>query len=336
MPRDSRAQCGSSLGGHYVKLVSVWFAIVTSLSVIGGFVLSNRPPDKNIRIHSKDLPSEGLLIIRPSDPSFDAKYAKEMVGKPLDVADRLRPFSVFLQNSSDHTIVAYMIKWCFIRENGPNECYQNSFAVTEALMEGRLPRGMADDVRQPTVIFPGSARLMSLISGGGTGTFVVPSTSEEAEKMRQGVRPNRKALLERAYLELGKFADVTVAIDGVFFDDGTFVGDNSSGFFERISAQIKARRDFLDDLNSRSRNKTNDELQAFAASIAGQPATHPNSKSTPNEYYNYWRTLYAQEVLSSCQVMGNEKALRMALSSIEKPWRVLTKKRVTGIGEDSK
>lgn len=203
-------------------------------------------------------------------------------------------------------------------------------------MEGAdLPRGAVDDVRQPSVIFPGSARLVSLISVDGASTLSVPTTPDEAEKMRGGVSPDRTALLERAYLELEKFTDITVTIDGAFFGDGNFVGDDSSGFFERISAQVKARRDFLKELNARSVNKTNDELQAFAASIASQPAGRLKSKSTPTEHYNYWRNIYANEIVSSCRVMGNEKALQRALSSISKPWPEL-KKKATAIVEQSK
>lgn len=47
---------------------------------------------------------------------------------------------------------------------------------------------------------------------------------------------------------------MTVIADGIFFDDGTFIGPDTTDFFTEVKAQMDARRELLSEIR--------DELKA--------------------------------------------------------------------------
>ena len=279
----------------------------------------------SIKIHIKDLPADGLVIIKPSDPSFEVKFARQMEGRSNNIADRIRPFSVFLENRSEQTVVAYIIQWCFTRRDGTNDCYKEAFAEPRALMEGS---SISDNAEAPTrKVRPGSAQFISLISPDAAGLFRVPISPDEAERMRQGSMPDMDEILERSNLELTKYTDVTVALDGAFFDDGTFVGDDTSGFFGQINSQVQAKRDLLNELAVAAPDNSGDKAFAYLEIVANEQAAAIGPKSTSADHYSYYRKFYAKQIISSCRVLGTERGLAMALAPSKKPWRVLAKKQ---------
>lgn len=280
----------------------------------------------DIRIHSKDLPQEGLIVVKPSDAAFDTKFAKEMEGESKSAADLMRPFSVFLENRSQHTVVAYMIQWCFTRADGTNDCYRKAFAAPRALMEGEALTD--DEEARSGKIKPNSSLFLSLISPDGSGAFRVRvlTTSEEVERMKEGISPD---LVNRVNTELAKYTDVLVTVDGAFFDDGTFVGDDMSGFFAQIKAQVKAKHDLLKEVKAESDSpeKSRDDVFRHIEAIANQEAPSINSNSNADDHYNYYRKFYARQILSNRQTVGDEKALKRSLGETKKAWRELRKKQ---------
>ena len=309
------------------KIIILSMFFIVSVSIFSGFVLSRTSQNMSIRIHSKDLPEQGLTIINPSDPSFDARLANAVAGEPSEVVNDFKPYSIFLENKSRQTVVAYMIQWCFTKGDGTNDCYRKAFSSPRALMEGEyLP---AEYEARSGRIKPNSSILFSLISPDGSGPFRLSISREEAEKIKQGAKPDKSELLHRFSSELAKYTDVTVSIDGAFFEDGTFVGDDTSGFFVQIEAQINAKRDLLNELavNTADPHKSKDEVFSHLRTFAEQPATDLSNQSTPADYYNHFKRFYANEILSMRQTLGDEKGLAIALEPIKKPWRRLTKKQ---------
>lgn len=313
------------------KAIMLALSFIISVSTLAGFALSRSMHSMSITLHSKDLLEDGLTFVLPSDPSFDAKLADFLKGDSGDAVNLLRPFSVFLENKSNQSVVAYMIQWCFTKSDGTTNCYRKAFASPKALMEGEhLSEGV--EARSGR-IKPNSAIFLSLVSPDGSGAFRISSISrDEAEKIRQGAKLDRRDLLRRFSLELAEYPDVTVSIDGAFFEDGTFVGDNTTGFFEQIKAQVDAKRDLLNELATESTNpqKSREEVFRRMEAIANQQATDLNSKSTPADYYNYFKGSYANEVLSARKVLGDEKGLEMVLRPMKKQWRFLAKKQDKG------
>jgi hypothetical protein len=282
----------------------------------------------NMRVHKKDLAADGVTIIRPSDPSFNAKFAERQQGQRRGQGqDSLMPFSVFLHNESEQTVVAYLIQWCFTKPDGTNDCYRKAFTASKALMEGEkfTPEGAA----QSGKIKSNSDVYVSLLNPDGTGPFRIQLTPEEKDQYKQGARLDSMNLSQRVLAELANFTDVTISLDGLFFEDGTFVGDDTSGFFAQVKAQTDARRDLLNKLEAANGRGASARAALFSEiqTIAIQDPPAFRQGADPQNLYDYFKTLYAKEILSSKDVVGEDQAVQLALRGKSSPWRVLRKKK---------
>jgi hypothetical protein len=307
------------------KTVILIMLIISAVTMTAGFVLRRSARAMSIKVHKKDLPEHGLTIIGPSDPSFDALLSAHLKGEPNEVIDRLKPFSFFVENKSKQTVVAYMVQWCFTKSDGTTQCYRKSLTNPRALMDGD---NLSEDMmKQSGRVKPGETRFFSLVASDGSGGFSIPARPEELEQLKRGMLPDRAELFQRYSAELSKYSDLTVSIDGAFFDDGTFVGPDTAGFFDETKAVIGAKYDLLNEIaHGLSKGKSKDAIFKDLEDAANQPEVRLNSKSSAADYYNYHKRLYADEISRSRNVLGDEKALAMAQRPTKKPWRVLRKK----------
>jgi hypothetical protein len=309
------------------KTIVLSLSLVILVSFLSGFALSRSSQMVSIKMHIKDLPQDNLRLISPSDPSFDEKLRKELKGESNEVVDTLKPFSVFLENKGRRPVVAYLIQWCFTRADGGNQYYRKAVLNPQALMDGEdLSPELA---RQSGRIERDSAIFLSLVSIDGSGMLRAEVSPKEAEEFRQGKIVDQTSLLQRFIAQAGQYAEITVSIDGAFFDDGTFVGPDTSNFFAHTKAAIDAKRDLLNEIALGLSNSamTTDSLYAHIQATAAQTSEPIDSESTPTHYYNYFKTFYASDILQTKKLHGQDKALAMAAQSMKKPWAILRKKQ---------
>src|SRR6266849_5842139 len=92
-----------------------------------------------------------------------------------------------------------------------------------------------------------------------SGLDMPPSQSQENQTDNSG------AIRALMLSELSKATDITVSLDGVVFDDGTFVGSNLI-FFQQIQAVVNAKVDLLRELAEASeQGKIDQALESIAA-----------------------------------------------------------------------
>jgi len=173
-----------------------------------------------------------------------------------------------------------------------------------------------------------SAIFLSLLSTDGSGILRTEVSPKEAEELKQGKRFDQSSLLQRFSAQAAQFTEITVSIDAAFFDDGTFVGPDTSNFFSQTKAVIDAKRDFLNELASEVSNsgKARDSFYGHLQEIVTQPIEPIDSSSTPTDYYNYFKKLSASEFLGMKERQGEDKAIAMAVRPMNKPWATLRKK----------
>jgi len=309
------------------KTIVLSLSLVILVSFLSGFALSRSSQMVSIKMHIKDLPQDNLRLISPSDPSFDERLRKELKGESNEVVETLKPFSVFLENKGGRPVVAYLIQWCFTRADGGNQYYRKAVLNPQALMDGEdLSPELA---RQSGRIERDSAIFLSLVSIDGSGMLRAEVSPKEAEEFRQGKTADQASLLQRFIAQAGQYAEITVSIDGAFFDDGTFVGPDTSNFFAHTKAAIDAKRDLLNEIALGLSNSamTTDSLYAHIQATAAQTSESIDSESTPTQYYNYFKTFYASDILQTKKLHGQDKALAMAAQSMKKPWAILRKKQ---------
>ena len=308
------------------KTIILSLSLISLVSLLSGFALSGSSQPVRTKMHIKDLPQHNLRLIAPSDPSFDERLRKELKGESNEVVDTLKPFSVFLENKGGRPLVAYLIQWCFTRADGSNQYYRKAVLNPQALMDGE---DLSPELRrQSGRVEHDSAIFLSLLSTDGSGILRTEVSPKEAEELKQGKRFDQSSLLQRFSAQAAQFTEITVSIDAAFFDDGTFVGPDTSNFFSQTKAVIDAKRDFLNELASEVSNsgKARDSFYGHLQEIVTQPIEPIDSSSTPTDYYNYFKKLSASEFLGMKERQGEDKAIAMAVRPMNKPWATLRKK----------
>lgn len=309
------------------KNIILSLSLIILVSLLSGFALSRGPRLGTIKMHIKDLPQHNLRLIGPSDPTFDERLRSELKGDSNEVIDTLKPFSVFFENKGERPIVAYLIQWCFTTKDGRNQYYRKALMNPQPLMEGE---NLSQELQlQSGRIEPDSARFLSLLSTDGSGMLRAEVSPKEAEELKQGKKFARTSLLKRFSTQAAKFAEISVSIDGAFFDDGTFVGPDTSNFFAQTKAAIDARRDLLNEIAIGLSNPTmtTDSVYGRILETAAHPSESIDSNSTPTDYYNYFKKFYASDILQTKKLHGQDKALTMSVQSMNKPWAKLHKKQ---------
>ena len=269
----------------------------------------------SVKIHSKDLSRHGLTIIRPSDPSFDSEVEAEasLKDKKKDLTEDLKPFSVLIKNSGTKTVIAYTIRWEMTSSTGETTYYDKSYAVLEALTGGQKTLELLAKTNTDRTIKPNKRILLPLLSLNDNYGIRLEGPRDEVEQYKQeAAEKNRAMLLRRAASDLARrYTDITVTLDGVLFDDGTFVGPDSTGLFDSVKAYTDARSDLLNAVSQALNNKTSyDQLFKAIETIANGPEVDITSSSTPVDHYNDAKKLFAEQILQMKRAYGDEKALR--------------------------
>ncbi len=277
-----------------------------------------------MRFNARDFPEHGVSLIVPSDPSFGDLLAKL---EPPSIHDR---YSVFLKNDSTRAVVGYSIKWQCFDNRGEipdgllsNDTQLNSI-VSWVFLHGeesdrRAALDVSEDIIKPHSIWlinpDGPARPLE---GHGSSCSAVTSFSI--------TRFDRSGRLIETIEDC---ASMMVIADGIFFDDGTFIGDDTNGFFTSVKSQLDARYEILQGVQTELESgKKADEifkelerirdLEGFGPQELGQ---HP----TAEKFRSFFRGLFARDVLGMKEVFGVDKALEDVQLKLSKSWVTLRK-----------
>jgi hypothetical protein len=198
----------------------------------------------------EDLPKHGLVLVPPSSEAYGPLLSdiERRMANPIDGSppfpEQLRPriypedraTSAILLNRSSKTIAALHVVWRFETETGRS--YRQSQGMLSP--QGLLLRFGRQDAHLKLhgywhTILPGSKRYLGQSGMAGDNTDVRPPAPNE--EWRGGMigstgrgGGNRRELLRQ----------VTLALDGVFFLDGEFVGPNADRLFEQTVADAEA------------------------------------------------------------------------------------------------
>lgn len=304
------------------------FLILLLIIVLGtttGFIISKIRNPMSVKVHAKDLPEYKLIIVKPSDPEFDALAATYLKDIPTEEIEAIKPISVFIKNIGDKTVVAHTIIWEGTDANGKKQTFRKNYANSEFFTEGdNYPQALAGANFDETIM-PGEAHLVSLKPlkhdgphGGGGGIQQDSDASQQSQN--EPDKDNEQGVRKLGSQMLTKFIDITVSIDGVFFSDGAFVGPDTFGFFDRMKAQVDAKRD-LARLIAEDFKQKKSEAEIFEAIETRARAEVKNlaNQVTVADYYNYFSKFFAALILQQKRVYGGDKAIDIALRLHDRP-----------------
>ena len=341
------------------KLLIVLIGILL-FTVVSAFFSHSKSLAMDIQFNVKDLPEHGLRIIKPSDSSFDITLASSNL--PDVSSEIIKSLSIFIQNTGQHSVVAYMLRWELTDGNGKTVRYNQAYSSPLFLME---EWGIHKPVNyQGAIINPNSAKFFSLIPpekndlravGGYSGTQLNQSDLLQGSNQK----PSREKTIKGLVEELNHLTSITVSIDGVFFDDGTFVGPDDTNFFAKFKARYDARRDLYKEvlLKIQSKepvNKVFDYVEALSRDqqVESKPniaieriydiksLAENNSLDRPSysiaRAYKDSKQLYAREIVRQSQRMGSQETLETIQSHVAKPWAPLRKLQASSSERDKK
>lgn len=291
------------------------FLIAILLVAVGataatGVVKGGRSSQRiNLQFNTKDIPGSGLNIVTPADPDFDGTV-KAQLGEKMAVIEPLLPFTVLLRNSGDRTVIAYSLKWELIRNDGQTLTQTRSYTTLWKLM------GEEGADRDGNIIRPNSFAFAAPVNFDLN--HLAEDDANDDPKLQEYVNDIRS--------ELAAFTGMTVTLDGVFFDDGTFVGPDTTDYFLKVKKLRDARRDLYLELElTLKQGKPSKQALQRAEDVASEPDVRLSSSATPDDYYKKYKKEAAAELIRIRKTSGDEKAVERAVKLLSNKWPDLKK-----------
>lgn len=303
------------------QATTVVTALLISIMVVTmGFVRHTRRKASSAKVGSisvslKDLPDIGIRLIGSNDNSFESLLSTKLQGETRAAAETLSPFTFFIKNEADRAIIGYSIKWEMMGPDGVPHSHVKNYLASDVLV-GRPLDGLHG------VIQPGSIRLISL------------APIEEINGARQGgglraERANAFPLaeqVEQLSARTAAFNVITISIDSVLLDDGTFAGPDTCEEFAKINARLNARRDLLRQLENDSRGNSPSRAFDRLREIANGPKLDRHSQTTPTSVFNAQQQTAAAELLGMREKLGDAETVQRALKLLNHQWLTLKRK----------
>ena len=271
---------------------------------------------------NNSLQQYGVEVISSADPNFNVELTQYIRGQEqlIPIIDSVKPFAVFIKNNTQKDIVGMSLNWKFIKNNGETETVPQ---IETAL--GELMRHKPID--------PWMIGKMSLLSANSTRFFSVGNPYVQQDIVNTNLRIKYQksqpiknpeeiqriasAVGNERNQTLNKINDVSVSIDGIIFDDGTFVGADQTFYFEYINGILQARKDFLGRLREAKQANRNlsEILTQFVAEIPETPAS--DSSSQPRTGYANSEDAFKQSYASYLNALRKEISFRRTKFSDE-------------------
>jgi len=285
-----------------------------AVAVIGFLTFAGRVSANRVALNTKDLREHNLIVVSPTDPAFEAEVSRitnRKSDKLKEQIDALKPFSVLVKNESSNFVIGYALRWDVTQADGTTISHLRSYTEPSTLL-GRDTNKMRD---MGAAIAPHSMRYVSIMSPvtesddglvtSGVGKDV---SSQHAGQISQlAADKNETALIDLLSLQLARSQSLTVTLDAAIFDDGTCVGPDSGGLFARLQALVDAQNHLLRDaLRGVDQGKPVKQVFDEMALIADQPVSLTD-KSSPGDYYNYYKREFAYEALQMRAAIGDDQ-----------------------------
>ncbi|HKV40713.1 MAG TPA: hypothetical protein VJX67_15985 [Blastocatellia bacterium] len=277
----------------------------------------------HIQVSGKGLSAYGLTVVAFSDPSFKEMMSDFYADDPPELVKIAEPTCVFLGNGSNKTLVAYDLTYDFQGPNGTVSSNDYGPKLLPALMDLPASR-LAED---PWVsIPPGSTRLVSPLFSfvGLTKGQRAPTFADENDRRRveEFVKSGVKYTFDWS-------STATVSLDGVFFEDGSFVGPDASRFFEQTKATVDARRDavewFVGAVRKQEQRGESTDLVFAELEEMVKKLPRPSSQGTPADFYKMEKLQAFAEILRMREKLGASRVILLKTKMLETKWPVLCK-----------
>lgn len=224
-------------------------------------------PVNNLTINN-DLQKQGIEIVSFSDESF-SDMLLQYIGDNKDLisfVESAKPFSFFMKNNSSKEVVGISLRWELVKSNGEIQKIPQIEANPGVLM-GVKPID-PQMIGKTSLINSKDVKFLTYFSDivGQKIAFANmrlnnPSINYKYQVDSENMQRDMYYLDSQKEKILNAITSISVSIDGIFFDDGTFVGKDENFFFDTLNGDLQARKFFLTALiEAKSSGKNDSEL----------------------------------------------------------------------------
>lgn len=254
------------------------------------------------------IPEKGLVLMGANDPLFPSMANAILNGRDDLLYNTFHPYSTILWNKTGKTVVEYCMRWEFTKPDGKRVAWDMSYGDTMGLLDGSMPKAGALIGKLSAIIRPGESMVVTPKSQLGRNSQVTPPGRPQIGAYIAGLQSQLNVLRSGS--------DLTISLDGAFFDDGTFVGADQSGFFNRFKAQVTAKQDVMNEVldgvaKGQSVESITDQLRASVPPSGGL-LERTLQQATPADWYQFFRSRDVSSFLSTRTMHGDDKAVSFA------------------------
>jgi hypothetical protein len=308
--------------------------------IIGIMALNHNRPElraMSLTFGKKDFPQDGLMVITPSDPAFDSELSsalKKTNNELSELIQAAKPFSVFVRNSSDLSIVGCSLEWIIVKPDGSVLNQGQSYSTPGALM-GMKPMDEAM-TGHTDLINPHSTAFISLdpetkqFFDWRTRSFV--SLSELGAGEKQEIEEH-VSYLRKTYKDLlTSGTKITISIDATIFSDGSFLGPDNNRLIAETRSMVNAKRDLAELIERDIRHhRSSEEIFERIDLTSKNPtlALKTSNQSASEDYirsYSRYMQIHIQELLRIREAKGDEVAIKYSQRTLHETWPTLRPK----------
>ncbi|MCW5959763.1 MAG: hypothetical protein KIS76_06335 [Pyrinomonadaceae bacterium] len=286
----------SFVWGQHTDTTKVSYGKNDSIKKMGNLVVKN------------DLQKYGIEIIASTDPNFESELTQYIGSENslISLVESAKPFTFFIKNNSSKEIVGVSLRWKFSDLKGQNHEIPQSEANPGVLM-GIKP--LDPKMKGKTGLINSKATKFFTYFKDMIGPQITIANiriNNPSNQNDHSIDSNQKGhLILNSQKErlLSENNDFSVSIDGIVFDDGSFVGADQNLFFNMLSAQIQARKDILNSLNEASltgKESTEilDDILSRTYNVSANFAEIKSGNLTPEQVTDYSYRTYLKNLRS--------------------------------------
>lgn len=265
-------------------------------------IIENLPANAQTKDMAKltinnDLQKYGIEIISSTSDNFDSEL-KQYIGNEdslFALVESTKPLAFFIKNNSSKEIVGISLRWQFTDSNG------KTFEIPQSQSNPGVLMGMKPlnpKMRGKTSLINSKAIKFFTYFNDTVGQRIASANrhfKNPSANFRTPTNPTQSEVFNvnsQKEKILSSYANFSVSIDGIVFNDGTFIGANQNFFFDTLKGTIQARKDFLTILaEAKSLGKESkqalDDILSKTLNAAMNLAELRADKTTPEKEFDY-------------------------------------------------
>jgi hypothetical protein len=314
------------------NLLAVTTFIIVAACVVAFSFGKRKNRSTTMTIHVKSISDPEILILTPSDRRFDLKLESTLGKKESDIRELIesgKPFCVFVQNSTDISVVGLALEWRVMHTDGTTESrgqgYSTPGALTGLTVLDPAMIGHTDLISPHSTSFISLDPDLKQIFDSRHGLISDPAVHNDNEQLQaygQSLRGEYKQLLATSQ-------EVDISVDGVIFSDGSYRGLDKYQVILSTHALVQAKKDLSERVEHAIRNKESlaklfQTLKQDTAAFGRPPRNVPNTFASRNSdydrlYRNYLE-IYTDELVGIVKARGPAEAIKYSQEAYQRPW----------------